>query len=52
MEQVDISRTMKCAHQKWGIEAKRLPNINQNRQRKKKNNNKETELNVSECVFA
>lgn len=35
MEQVDISRTMKCAHQKWGKEAERLPNINQIRQRKK-----------------
>lgn len=46
MEQVDISRTMKCAHQKWEIEAKRLPNINQNRQRKKK---KQQQTNRTKC---
>lgn len=47
MEQVDISRTMKCAHQKWGIEAKRLPNINQIRQRKK--TEKQQQTNRTKC---
>lgn len=48
MEQVDISRTMKCAHQKWGKEAERLPNINQIRQRKKKTE-KQQQTNRTKC---